>query len=159
MKTPSRHPYFLLAACCCQTALAADLQLSKLDLSQMEIGWSNPKAGKSVDGHPLKIGDKGYADGVGTHAESNFPLVLDGKAKALTAEVGVDAETGGKGSVEFIVMADGHEAYRSGIMKGGQAPHPVKVPLAGVKHLDLIVTDGGDGSEFDHADWADARIT
>jgi len=159
MKTPSRHPYFLLAACCCQTALAADLQLSKLDLSQMEIGWSNPKAGKSVDGHPLKIGDKGYADGVGTHAESNFPLVLDGKAKALTAEVGVDAETGGKGSVEFIVVADGREAFRSGIMKGGQPARTVKVPLAGVKHLDLQVTDGSDGIEFDHADWADAKIT
>jgi len=125
----------------------------------MEIDWSSPKAGKSVDDKPLKIGDKSYADGVGTHAESNFPLVLDGKAESLTAEVGVDAETGGKGSVEFIVTTDGHEAFRSGIMKGGQAARPVKVPLAGVKHLDLIVTDGGDGIESDHADWADARIT
>ena len=127
MKTPPRSSYFLLAACCCQAALAADLKLSKLDLSQVEIGWLSPKAGKSVDGKALKIGDKSYADGIGTHAESNFPLLLDGKAESLTAEVGVDAETNGKGSVEFIVMADGHEAFRSGIIKGGQPARAVKV--------------------------------
>jgi len=125
----------------------------------METGWSQPKAGKSVDDKPLKIGDKGYADGIGTHAESALSLKLDGKAEALTAEIGVDAETGTKGSVEFIVVADGHEAYRSGILRGGQAARAVKIPLAGVKHLELKVTDGGDGIEFDHADWADARIT
>jgi len=159
MKTSLRLPSFLIIACCCQAALAADLQLSKLDLSQMETGWSNAKAGKSVDAKPLKIGEKSYADGIGTHAESDFPLILDGKAESLTAEVGVDAETATKGSVEFIVVTDGHEAFRSGVMKGGDAARAVKVPLAGVKRLDLKVTDGGDGIEFDHADWADARIT
>ncbi len=140
-------------------ASATEIALSKLDLSTMEIGWSHPQAGKSVDGKALKIGSKSYADGIGTHADSSFSLVLDGKAESLSAEVGVDAEVGAKGSVEFVVWCDGREAFRSGVLKGGAAARPVKVPLAGVHSLDLQVTDGGDGIEFDHGDWADARIT
>ncbi len=139
-------------------AMTAELPLSKLDLSSMEIGWGSPKAGKSVDSNPLKIGSKTYADGIGTHAESSFTLVLDGRAESLTAEVGVDSETGPKGSVEFIVSTDGREAYRSGVLKGGDAARPLRVALAGVRQLDLLVSEGGDGNSFDHADWADARI-
>ena len=55
-----------------------------------------------MDGKPLKIRDQSYADGIGTHADSSFSLVLDGKAESLTAEVGVDAEVGANGSVEFV---------------------------------------------------------
>jgi len=140
-------------------ASAAELPLSTLDLSSMEIGWDQPQAGKSVNGEALKIGDKSYRDGIGTHADSSFSLVLDGKAETLHAEVGVDAETGSKGSVEFIVCCDGREVFRSGVLKGGDAAHPLQVPLAGVRRLDLQVSDAGDGNAFDHADWADARIS
>jgi len=35
---------------------------------------------------------------------------------------------------------------------------PVDVDLAGVKVLGLLVTDGGDGASYDHADWAEANI-
>jgi hypothetical protein len=33
------------------------------------------------------------------------------------------------------------------------------VDTSGVRILTLRVTDGGDGKNFDHADWADARVT
>lgn len=150
---------FTATWCLAAVAMTAELPLSKLDISRMESGFGQSSAGKSVDGNPLKIGGKSYADGVGTHAESSLSLVLDGKAGFLTAEVGVDAEVGANGSVEFVVTADGREVFRSGIMKGGQAARPLKVPLAGVRRLDLQVLDGDDGIDFDHADWADARIT
>ena len=140
-------------------AMAAELPLSKLDLSNMKIGWGHPQAGKSVDGNPLKIGNKSYTDGIGSHAEGDLSLVLDGKADSLTADVGVDAEVGDKGSVEFVVLTDGKEAFRSGVLKGGDAPRPVKIPLAGIRRLDLQVLDAGDGVAYDHADWADVRIT
>jgi len=161
MKTDLKSSIALFTSigCFSAVAMAAELPLSKLDLSHMEIGWGQPRAGKSVDGKPLKIGDQSYTDGIGTHADSGFSLVLDGKAESLIADVGVDAEVGAKGSVEFVVTTDGKEAFRSGILKGGEAPRPVKVPLAGIRHLDLQVLDGDDGIAFDHADWANVRIT
>jgi alpha-galactosidase len=30
--------------------------------------------------------------------------------------------------------------------------------VAGVDLLELVVTDAGDGFDFDHADWGDARV-
>src|SRR5205085_12704987 len=35
----------------------------------------------------------------------------------------------------------------------------VSVPLSGVTTLRLVVTDAGNGNAFDHADWADAKLT
>jgi len=144
---------------CLPVGFAAELPLSKTELSKMSTGWGKPGAGKSVGGNPLQVGGKGFADGVGTHAESTLTLALDGKAESFQAMVGVDDESAQQGSVEFIILTDGREAFRSGIMKSGQHAHPVTIPLAGVRRIDLHVTDGGDGNSFDHADWADARIT
>lgn len=120
MKADLKSSIALFTSICCfsAVAMAAELPLSKLDLSHMEIGWGQPKAGKSVDGKPLKIGDQSYTDGIGTHADSSFSLVLDGKPESLIADVGVDAEVGANGSVEFVVTTDGKEAFRSVLYTG-----------------------------------------
>ena len=144
------------------TALAAGatMPLSKMDLSTMTAGWGSPQAGKSITGKPLKIGEKTFADGVGTHADSEMELALDGKAERFTAQVGVDAAAGGEGKalLEFVVYGDEKVLWRSGLCKVGEAPRPCDVPLAGVKRLRLAATDGGNGSSYNHADWAEATI-
>ena len=136
----------------------AEMALSSMDLTAMTTGWESAKADKSIDGKPLKIAGTAYATGVGTHADSEFSVVLDGKAEEFIAEVGVDDETDGKGSAEFQVTVDGRKAFSSGLLKGGQAAKSVKIPLAGVKQLCLLVLAGPDGNAYDHADWAAARI-
>jgi hypothetical protein len=44
-------------------------------------------------------------------------------------------------------------------MTGASATKNVSVALTGIAQLALIVTDGGDGPTYDHADWADPKIT
>lgn len=124
----------------------------------MTSGWSLPKPGLGVAGKPLRIGGKEFARGVGTHAESKLRVDLGGKARRFFAQVGVDDGAGGQGSVEFIVSGDGKILWRSGRLEGGKAALPVDVNLSGVRVLALRVTDGGDGSGSDHADWAEAGI-
>lgn len=141
------------------TAYSAELPLSSLDCSAMESGWGRPTANRSIDGNALKIASQSYASGIGTHADSSFVLELDGKVQSFTAEVGVDAEVGHRGSVEFVIVADGREIFRSGVIKGGEPARSVRVPLMGVRQLDLQVFDGGDGMDYDHADWADAKMS
>jgi alpha-galactosidase len=148
----------LSAAAAAGIAPAAELALSKLDLSTMTSGFNDPKAGKTIEGHPLTIAGKVYEDGIGTHADSEFTLLLDGKADEFLAEVGVDDETNARGSVEFLLTADGKTIFKSGIVTGGHPAQPVKVPLTGVRKLTLAVTSGEDGIDYDHADWAIARI-
>lgn len=53
---------------------------------------------------------------------------------------------------EFIVIGDGARLWSSGIVKAGDAPKLCSVSLDGVKRLELIVADGGDGPYYEHAE-------
>ncbi|HEX7655307.1 MAG TPA: alpha-galactosidase [Verrucomicrobiae bacterium] len=148
----------LLALGVWSNSQAETIPLSALDLSQMSTGWGAARPGKGVDGGTLSIAGKKYADGVGTHARSKFRLDLAANARAFEAQVGVNDSAGKQGSVEFVVTGDGQPLWSSGVMRGGEPAKPVKVDLTGIKILELLVTEGGDGAGSDHADWADARI-
>ena len=149
----------LLALAAVLPALADDVALSKLNLKLMSSGWNRPQSGKSIDGKPLRIGEQVFADGVGSHAPSAMLVRLDGHGKRFAAQVGIDSEVGERGSVEFQVWGDGRLLASSGVVKGGEAPKPLEADLAGVKTLKLVVTEGGDGKDYDHADWGEAKIS
>jgi alpha-galactosidase len=141
-------------------ALATDtVSLGSLDVGKVKQDWGEPQADKSVEGNPLSIGGKEFERGLGTHASSTFQIDLKGGAERFTAFVGVDDEVeGSSASVEFRVLGDDRVLWKSSTMKAGQAPEKVDVNLKGVKTLLLIVDDAGDGINYDHADWADAKI-
>ena len=157
----------LFAAVCGTMASAANVQtlwLDTLDYSGVTIGWGHVNANKSVDDNPLTINDQKFDRGVGTHALSEFVFQLDGKAVRFSALVGVDSEIASspngrdRASVEFVVLGDNKELFNSGVMKAGMAAKPVDVDLKGVKRLRLIASEGGNGIDYDHADWVMARI-
>ncbi len=110
------------------------------------------------DGGPLALGGETFAKGLGVLAPADIRFALGGVCTAFGATVGIDDETGGAGSVTFEVWLDGVRVVTSGIMRGGDAPLAGTLDLAGRQELRLVVTDGGDGRHFDHADWADARL-
>ena len=64
-----------------------------------------------------------------------------------------------KGSVVFSITGDGRQLYKSPLIRQGDNPVNVKVNLGGVKELELVVEDGGDGASGDHALWIDPQIT
>lgn len=132
--------------------------LDEMDISKMEIGWGENQANKSVEGNPLKIANKLYDRGVGTHAISKMMIALYGKGKTFSAMVGVDDESGEQATVEFFVLGDGNVLWQSGVMRKGDQAKPVEVNLEGVKKMALYISDGGDYIHYDHADWADAMI-
>ena len=76
--------------------------------------------------------------------------------------VAVDDSAKGRGSVVFgvYVLRDGKwgEAFKSGIVRGGEEPQAVSVDLRGAKGLTLTVDFADRGDELDHAVWLDARL-
>ena len=139
--------------------------VSDLTFTSQSNGWgpvepdlSNGELGAG-DGRPLTIGTTAYAKGLGVHATSEVGLHLGKLCSRLTAAVGVDAEVGGLGSVVFEVWADGRQVWQSPVLTGTSSASPVDVDLTGATKVQLRVTDGGDGGGYDHADWADARLT
>src|SRR5207253_191710 len=75
------------------------------------------------------------------------------------AAVGVDDETNRKGSAVFSVWVDDREAVRTDVLRGGDQPHVLTADVSGAARMWLVVEDGGDGIEKDHADWAGAMLT
>lgn len=84
-------------------------------------------------------------------------MYLGGKCTGFTADVGLDDEIGQPGSETFQVLADDEVVFDSGVVRSGPAT-PVAADVTGARMLTLRVTDAGDGENFDHADWAAARL-
>jgi alpha-galactosidase len=143
--------------------LSASLYASQVALSALEIynirqDFGDPQAGKSVNKNPLQIGQVPFSDGVGTHANSRCDILLDGSATRFHAFVGIDAEVGLAGAVNFRLYADNNLIYDSGTLTGGMGPKDVSVPLTGVKHLILSAESALADTHRGNADWASATI-
>lgn len=138
--------------------------LSDLDWISATSGWgpvekdiSNGEK-QAGDGQKITLNGKSYNKGLGTHSASEIRYALDGNYTNFRSDIGIDDEVGAKGSAKFQVWADGTKLFDGGVMSGDSATKQVDVDLAGKQELKLIVTDGGNNTNFDHADWANARL-
>ena len=61
-------------------------------------------------------------------------------------------------STEKLQSQPWTQAYASDTIRGGAAPLPISVDLAGVKAITLAVEFADRGDELDHADWLSARL-
>ncbi|QJR16030.1 PQQ-dependent sugar dehydrogenase [Usitatibacter palustris] len=142
-------------------------QLSSLTPTGTPVnGWgpfekdrSNGEQG-AADGRPMVIGGIPFNKGLGVHAPSDIRFNLGGTCSGVfVSDVGLDDEVGDNGSVVFQVYLDNVIAYDSGLMRGSEGRKSLSVSVAGKTELRLVVTDGGDGNGYDHADWGAGRIT
>lgn len=146
--------------CALSTTAQQTIPLTDLDVSLMTSGYLQPRVNTSIDGNGIRIRNREFTRGVGTHANSELHIRLDGRARSFTALAGVDDEVVGQpASVVFMVLTDGVIVWESGVRKPGRSAVPVDVNLKGVRLLSLVVTDANDGMDFDHANWVDAQIS
>ena len=151
---------FVAIAATGRAADPEDIWISSLDLSPIVQGWGKAQADKTVTEKPMTIAGKTYEHGIGTHAESFIRIDLKGGARTFSALAGVDDAAGNsKASVIFKVVGDGKTLWKSGVTKLGQPAQPVTLDVTGMKTLLLIADSAGDGIDFDHADWAEAKLS
>ena len=134
------------------------IYLDEMDLSNMLSGWCNPQVNKSITNGPLLINGEEFERGIGTHATSTFLIDLQGKALEFKAKLGVDDASAENGSIKFYLIGDKKIIWESDIMKKGSDARDCAVSLKGITLLGLLVTDAGDGIDYDHANWANASI-
>jgi glucose/arabinose dehydrogenase len=147
------------------TASPSDVPVSGLSwssatngLGPVERDRSNGGAGAG-DGGTITLNGATYASGLGVHAPSNVTYALGGAYTRFRADVGVDDECGTAGSVIFQVYVNGLIRFNSNTMTATTATKSVSVDTTGANELRLKVSNAGDGSTCDHADWAAARLT
>jgi alpha-galactosidase len=142
-----------LAALLALTQSRQPFPVENINIDVIQQGWGTPHRDLSVDNHPLKVGGQTFIQGIGTHADSVFAIDLNTPCITFIAEIGVDDEVGTKGSVIFQIWGDGKLLSQSGVMHGGDKVDTISAKLKDVKRLMLVVTNAGDGIDYDHADW------
>jgi alpha-galactosidase len=110
------------------------------------------------DGVPQRLRGAAYDKGIGAHPPSLLRYRLGQACSRFIADVGIDDETEGQGTIEAEVWADGERLFESGRMTGSSPPKRVDVDVTGKRDLRLFLGVGGDDFVFDHTDWAGARL-
>lgn len=130
---------------------------------------------KNVNGGALKINGKAYTTGWSCNANAMVLYKLPEGAKSFKAYAGIDdtgrLQTGATSTVKFLVFAGDptkrtvcNPAYavaNSGLVSRTyqQQGTTVEADISGAKNLWLVVTNAGDGFDYDHADWINPTIT
>ncbi|MFG1608410.1 glycoside hydrolase family 97 catalytic domain-containing protein [Actinoplanes sp. NPDC049265] len=146
-------------------APTGDAWVSDLPFLNESNGWGPIERDRSngenapADGNPITLRGTVYPKGLGTHAPAEVTVWLGGACTSFTASAGVDDEVTSPGSVAFEVLGDDRSLTTTGVLRGTDPAQPITADVTGVNRLTLRVTDGGDNKNFDHADWAAARLT
>jgi hypothetical protein len=135
----------------------SDLRARYVHLPYLSLSWPY-RPDRGVLGGILHSGGRPYLKGIGVHSTSRLSYALAEPYRAFEAELAIDDETAGRGSVRFRVFVDGEVKYTSPTVRGGSPPLPIRVDLSGAKQLDLVVDFADRADEGDHADWLNARL-
>lgn len=135
-----------------------ELPLGDAQPQLAEVGWLKPTFNRiPSDGEitsPLLDAGKIHATGLFAHAPSRYVFDLGGQWRTLQGEAGLHRAHQPYGSVIFIIRADGQEVFRSVVIRGASIAN-YAVNVTGVKILELIVDDAGDGRSNDWGLWLD----
>jgi len=141
-------------------------QVSDLVMETTSNSWGPVEKDRSNgeqaagDGKTLTINGVTYAKGLGTHARSDISFYLNKKCTTFTANVGVDDEVAAdRGTVSFEVYADSAKVADSGTLTGSSAAKALSANVTGATRLRLVVTNAGDGINYDHGDWATPTLS
>jgi hypothetical protein len=125
-----------------------------------------PQKDRSNLGKDIRINRQKYKHGIGTHAPCELAYEIRPGYTRFVGLAGADenmiAVSNGSNlarypSVIFKVFIDGKEAAASSVMRVQSLAWRFDVPLPyGARMINLAVTDAGDGSREDFADWAEA---
>ncbi|MBN1917709.1 MAG: NPCBM/NEW2 domain-containing protein [Verrucomicrobia bacterium] len=135
-----------------------EVQLSQVTWESADVGWDEPTRGsvpvRDEDDNrkdmPLESGERFHETGLYAHADSRYVFNLDGAWKSFTSGYGLENRC--QGSVVFVIKCDGEERFRSDLIDDW-TEHRVEIDVMGVKQLELIASDNGDGHQGDCAIW------
>ena len=118
---------------------------------------------RNVLGGRLRSGEAVFLRGLGMHSASRVAFDLKGDEQRLEAQLALDDGAKNRGSVIGKVLLEMElgkwtTVWESPVLRGGDAPLQVSVPLQGARRLALLVEFADRGDEWDHANWLNGRL-
>lgn len=134
------------------------MPLSHAQWTEARTGWGPPLRDRTLDPQsPLLMnGGKFSSSGLYAHAPARHDFTLNGQWKKITTRFGL--QDGKTGSVQFVILGDGRELFRSEVLKKSQSGQ-AEIDLTGVRVLTLQVLDGDDGNGSDWGLWLDPTLS
>lgn len=130
------------------------VSLSSLKFAQEKIGWGTSRHNCVIPNDRgwiwLQVGGQFFAEGLFAHAPALHSLELTPGWKIFHTRYGL--QDGAGGSVVFVIRGDGKELFRSQRVADHQS-REIEVSVAGVRRLELMVEDAGDGANSDWGVW------
>jgi hypothetical protein len=126
------------------------------------VGWRRPvrneygREGKRDTRVFLEIGDTFHPKGLYAHSPSSYVFDLGGKWQTFKASYGL--QRGARGKVVYVVKADGKDVFRSSIIEGSKE-RAMELDVRGVKSLELVVENGGEGSGHCWSVWGSPEVS
>lgn len=113
-----------------------------------------PLKNLNVLGGPMLIAGQPFVTGYGVPSGTQLHWDLQPEHLSFTVVVGLDDSAGAGGSVEFVILVDGGEVWRSPTLRGRDGPlRSHTIPLQGAKRLSLVALPADVGAVLDFADW------
>ena len=135
------------------------LFLSESTPAEAKVGWQKPSYNRlegEADTPLFQVGAKYFARGIYAHAPARHVYNLGGKWARFSGAAGVADGKGGR--VGFKIVADGKEIWKSKPLEGSEIA-TFDLSVQGVKTLELVTDDGGNGANSDWGLWLDPTLT
>jgi len=133
------------------------LYLSDIDFAAAQQSQSILREDENVVGQPIRIQNRVFSKGIGTHAKSQIVYFLGGQFGKFKTHPGLDQSVE-EGSVTFQVIADGKTLYESDAVTPYSKTEPLDLDITACQVLELRVGSNADGIAGDWACWGNARV-
>jgi hypothetical protein len=116
-------------------------------------------ADRSVSGGDLRLGDGTYDKGIGLHSACSVTYAVPPGAMRFEAIVGLNEDTGRRGSVSLRIRSGGRTLFEDGEVTGRRPPREVRAPLGpNDREITIEIGFGRGGDVQDDVDLGDARF-
>ncbi|MCX7819589.1 MAG: NPCBM/NEW2 domain-containing protein [Kiritimatiellae bacterium] len=131
------------------------VELSHAKMTEASVGWGRVMRDEAPEVVFIELNGEFVPRGLWAHAPARHVFDLGGRWRCFRSRCGVHDH--GRGTVRFVVRADGRELYRSATIRAGQAVG-IELDVSGAQQLEMIVEDAGDGRNGDWGVWADPVV-
>lgn len=117
----------------------------------LQRAWP-PRMDRSVDGEPLRAGDRTYARGIGVHSYTKLDWTIDPAFKAFRTRYAIAGDWP-YANVTVRILLDGKVVYEKADIRSGPISEPIIIPIQGQKTLSLEVDYGQNYDVQDRFNW------
>ena len=135
-----------------------ELALDELPPVQANGNWSGYEIEELLAGPELAVAGRNHPRGLNAFVNSELEFGLFGLYDTFTTLVGLDDRSPKEAAAEFVVLGDGKELWRSGILAPAMPAQEVKLHIAGVQKLTLKTSSARPTEKRGQIDWIAPKV-